>query len=794
MVNRIIVILFFAISYTTNAQNETANWFFGEQAGLNFNSGFPSTNLDGLISTTEGCSTISNSVGELIFYTDGITVWNRNHEIMQNGDGLTGDDSSTQSAIIIPKPNSDSIYYIFTVDARGGEFGLRYSEVNTSLDNGLGSITNNKNILLETPTTEKITAVESSDGESIWVISHKWDSNEFIAYLVSDTGINTIPVISAVGSIYTNDINNTIGYLKASPNREKIACVKSYTNNEVQVFDFNATTGLLSNPITINNFSTENLGPYGCEFSPDSRLLYVSEIIINNDNQNTSKIHQYDLTQSTQQNILQSDTIITEENGVLGALQQALDGRIYIAKLNTISLSVINKPNTIGINCLYESESIQLGNRICRLGLPPFFQSYFFARSVFQNTCFGDTTIFSIDTATEIDSINWNFGDPNSGANNNSSNANATHIYSAPGTYTITITIETEGEIQIVYRTLNISNNTPPILNLDNLTACQTSDIESPFDLTTNIPQEIINNDNYTLSFYQSYNDADNKSNSILLPNNYSITNNNEIIYLRIDVENGNCYSISEFELSFFTSPDIEILEEVNLCNTNNSEITINAGNLILPESDYSFFWLNSNENTYEIQINESGTYTVRIAETASISLENPNGCFSERTVIVNSSNSAIIESILTSSSNVTVIVSGLGDYEYSIDNIDGPYQNENIFFNISSGIHTIYVKDKNTCSIIMKQFLTIDFPKYFTPNGDSISDFWQISKPQKNMKDKIVINIFDRFGKLLSTFNSSNRGWDGTFNGEPMPTSDYWFSVTLEDGRVYKNHFTLKR
>ncbi|WAC01862.1 hypothetical protein N7U66_18655 [Lacinutrix neustonica] len=411
MIKKIIIIICFLLTAFVNAQNETANWFFGEKAGLNFNNGFASANLDGELVTTEGCSTISNRQGDLLFYSDGITVWNKNHEIMQNGTGLAGDDSSTQSAIIIPDTGSNSVYYIFTVDSRAGPDGLRYSRVDMNLDAGLGAVTTAKNVLLVTPTTEKITAVESSDGESIWVISHKWESNEFVAYLVSASGVNPVPVVSAVGSVHGGDLNNSIGYLKASPDREKIASVKSFTNNETQIFDFNAATGEITNPITISNYISEDIGPYGCEFSPDSKLLYVSEII-RDAPVAFSKIHQYDLTLNTQQQILDSDIIVGQEEGLLGAIQQALDGKIYIAKFNSSQISIIKKPNDLGLDCAYGAEAVNLGSRISRLGLPPFIQSYFFATNIFENTCFGDTTSFNIETSSTIDSILSGFWRP----------------------------------------------------------------------------------------------------------------------------------------------------------------------------------------------------------------------------------------------------------------------------------------------------------------------------------------------------------------------------------------------
>ena len=142
------------------AQNEANIWYFGENAGLDFNSGTPMTLLDGALDTAEGCASISDISGSLLFYTDGITVWNQNHDVMLNGSGLNGHPSSTHSAIIVPKPQSSNIYYIFTVDFEAGSNGLQYSEVDMALDSGLGGITSNKNILLHTPSTEKITAIK----------------------------------------------------------------------------------------------------------------------------------------------------------------------------------------------------------------------------------------------------------------------------------------------------------------------------------------------------------------------------------------------------------------------------------------------------------------------------------------------------------------------------------------------------------------------------------------------------------------------------------------------------------
>ncbi|UJH66821.1 T9SS type B sorting domain-containing protein [Allomuricauda sp. SCSIO 65647] len=146
----------------------------------------------------------------------------------------------------------------------------------------------------------------------------------------------------------------------------------------------------------------------------------------------------------------------------------------------------------------------------------------------------------------------------------------------------------------------------------------------------------------------------------------------------------------------------------------------------------------------------------------------------------------------------VEVIASGNGDYEYAIDNIDGPYQDSNVFNNIPWGNHTVYVRDKNGCGITEESFeqdLTVEgFPKFFSPNGDGINDFWQFVQPEGQNIVLTSIRIFDRFGVFLAEIDQSSQGWDGTLNGRDLPSSDYWFQAIDESNREVKGHFSLKR
>jgi len=415
------------------SQKEANIWYFGN-AGLDFNSGVPVALTDGQLNTSEGCASIADIDGNLLFYTDGITVYNRNHSIMTNGNNLNGHPSSTNSAIIVPKPDYPNIYYIFTVDAEGNSNGLQYSEIDMTLDSGLGGVTSNKNIILESPVTEKVTAVKNIDGKSIWVVGHKWHTNEFIAYKVSNTGVDGNPVISQIGSVITDNVgNSTGGAIKISPDGKKLAVANNIVLDNVELFDFNSATGIVSNYINLVSFesSTSPTGPYGIEFSPNSNLLYVSVL--------EDGIYQYNIYSGGEKDINNSRIKIFSSSDVFGAMQLATDGKIYVSNYWKTFLDVINFPNNLGVSCDFQKSAVSLNGRKAFYGLPQFIQSYFSINTFdTENTCFSDTTTFELQDT--VDSAIWDFGDPASSVNNTSSDLEPTHVFSAPGTYEVSVT------------------------------------------------------------------------------------------------------------------------------------------------------------------------------------------------------------------------------------------------------------------------------------------------------------------------------------------------------------------
>jgi len=432
----LLVLLF--CSVFSHAQQEASFWYFGQNAGLQFNAseGTVTAITDGQINTLEGCTSISDTNGNLLFYTDGRTVWDANHQIMQNGDyfgdtGLLGDPSSTSSGLIVPKPQDLTKYYIFTVDEphhdnasvypnqftgnydSGGTIplqddgfnnGLQYSLVDMDLNGGLGDVdSSEQNVPLITydesntaassyKCSEKITAVKADDCSSFWVISHFID--KFYAFKVDTDGVDTTPVISTVGPTVpiSGYRRNALGYLKASPDGSKlVAAHLGFATVEggnapggVYLFDFDNDTGIVSNALEL--YGPENGdSPYGVEFSAENKKVYAS-INAGASGNGISQIIQWNLEAA---DIPTSQQVIHASNFNAGALQLGIDKRIYRAQVDfsniTTSgqyLGVITNPEADGTAANYIQNGILLDvnggfQNTSRIGLPPFIQSLF---------------------------------------------------------------------------------------------------------------------------------------------------------------------------------------------------------------------------------------------------------------------------------------------------------------------------------------------------------------------------------------------------------------------------------
>jgi gliding motility-associated-like protein len=426
---RLLLFIFILFSFQSWSQLETQNWYFGSNAGITFATIPPTALLNGAISTFEGSSTFSDSQGNLMFYTDGMFVYNKLHQQMPNGFGLLGNPSSAQSGVIVPKPGSADLFYIFTVDAEGGPNGFRYSIVDMTLQNGLGDVVQgSKNTLLFAPSVEKVAAVAHANGLYYWVIAHGLNNNTYYAYLVDCSGINT-PVISNTGQI-----EGTPGWgcLAASSDGTKLAtamCSKGF-----ELLDFNNQTGIVSNPILLLNPG----GAYGISFSPNNQVLYACKI-------EGGQIYQWDISSGNPATIISSLQQIGTGEGSPGgyrggAIQLGLDNKLYIPHCNQPYLSCIHNPNNLGTACNLQHFAINLQGQNAQLGLPPFVQSFFIPETVIAPTILCDSVLFSYSpNSATYDSLQWNFGDFSSGLANQSNLSNPSHTFPGPGNYTISL-------------------------------------------------------------------------------------------------------------------------------------------------------------------------------------------------------------------------------------------------------------------------------------------------------------------------------------------------------------------
>jgi len=333
----------------------------------------------------------------------------------------------------------------------------------------------------------------------------------------------------------------------------------------------------------------------------------------------------------------------------------------------------------------------------------------------------------------------------------------------------------------------------------------------SEFDfhtVTTDIQNEIdpLSNNNYSIKYYITEADALSEIN-IINPSSFrNTTKGKQDIWVRIDSDLDNsCYGIGKYvTLTVNPVPNINMntngAEDVWVCdNLPNYYVTLTAGiQAGLAPSDYDYIWKKDGNpkpvgtNSSTLDVNLKGVYTVEVKNKSF-------GCSRTRTITVRASNSATIDTIeiidLTDVNSVTVMVTGPGNYEYSLDEPTGPWQDSNIFDNVSAGIHDVYINDKNGCGFVPKTIAVIGAPKFFTPNNDSYNDYWSVKGVNETFNSKSIIYIFDRYGKLIKQWIPTiNKGWDGTVNGIPLPADDYWFTLKLEDGREAKGHFSLKR
>ncbi|MDR6966152.1 gliding motility-associated-like protein [Flavobacterium arsenatis] len=287
----------------------------------------------------------------------------------------------------------------------------------------------------------------------------------------------------------------------------------------------------------------------------------------------------------------------------------------------------------------------------------------------------------------------------------------------------------------------------------------------------------------YSFSYYTDFASADTEIsvNEITDFGDYELQLGGNTIYVR--VENSTlCYKVVMLQLNVIASPILNMLDTYGICEGGSKTISADAG-------FYTYTW-STGEWSQAITVTEAGTYSVTVTEYHGDVI-----CGTTKTITVVPSNKATITSIETSDWNsnenmLTVYVDGFGNYEYSLDDVH--YQSSKQFTGLANGEYTVYVRDINGCGVAFDDVYLLMYPKFFSPNADGYNDSWGIKFYQN--EPNMVVKIFDRYGKFIKQLTDTDPTWDGTFKGQPQLATDYWFTVTRQNGKEHKGHFSLKR
>jgi gliding motility-associated-like protein len=463
--------------YTLSIQNayaqlEAKNWYFGILKAIKFENDSIIKLYDNKMSAGRGGSCISDKNGNLLFYAEAAPantgyIHNRNHNPLKNGNGFYYSTGADQTPIIIPMPGNPNIYYLFTLIAPRPSWpdsikGLWYHIVDMSKDNGNGEMIL-KNQKICDNVTEQISATFHADKNSVWIMVREYNTNNYKAYLLKNTGLDTTPVISSAGSII-NDIDWCMGQMKFSASGNKIANTLSY-GGKVDICNFNNKTGKVSNGITLENLKfSSNHVTYGLEFSPNEKYLYFTL------SGSPGCLFQVDVSSSNESIIRNSiDTIfVNPVDWDYYCLQIGIDRKIYIARPGYY-LGCINIPNEKGKACNYDDSAIYFSTPgFVGMSLPTFLQSYFYLPDIeIEHTCLGDSTSFNLKDTSNIDSVLWKFGDWDSVIK-----MFPKHVYTDTGFYQTQAIIFYDNTSDTFEREIRISNYAYPNFSITDSSQC----------------------------------------------------------------------------------------------------------------------------------------------------------------------------------------------------------------------------------------------------------------------------------------------------------------------------------
>lgn len=714
-----------------HAQKEANIWYFGRNAGISFNTEPPTVLSDSKMLTMEGCSSISDENGNLLFYTDGQIVWNRFHQKMSNGTGLNGNGSSTHSSVIVKKPYSDSIYYIITADEwpdiNGQNKGVCYSTVDLSLDGGRGNVLE-KNTQMITKSAEKIAATIHRNGSDIWIAIPEANTNNIVMFLVTANGIQQHHIIQ---SFFVSGYANW-GQMKFSPNSKLLALsypesLTSSPNTTVAIANFDNLTGTITNQRIL--MGSQNV--YGLEFSPSSTFLYFASWL---GVPSTSGIYQLNLTTPGSDFYTTCTKIFPIGKG---QLQLAPNGKIY--STNDSFLSVIEAPDSAGLACGFIADAIHLRPMSSWFGLPTFYGKYVNKNRIgIDSTCLGDHTfIYATKDTANYDSAQWFIDDVIVQRPYFSFH----HTFAASGYFKVKLVMFKQIFTDTFERDIFIKPS--DIIN-PNLTDIQLCDGESTL-----------------LNAYKepgiSYKWSTGSSDSI------------------INVNSSGMYSVKLTKLgcplwdtAFVTvAPPFEVNLPPDALFCQNSSVNVSVN------EPYGACLWSTGDTTHTITVNTAGKYSVKLTRGQCSMVDSitifqtdvPNVSLGSDTLVcwnapfmLNASFPHSQYQWSTLSSEPTINANRDGTYWVEVSNICGKASDTIDILTIDC-----------TCSIYV--------PNAFTPNNDRLNDLFT---PRLNCSTlEYSFQVFDRWGRIIFSSNDPAKGWDGNLQHISYGPDTYFWVVS---------------
>jgi gliding motility-associated-like protein len=685
------ILLLLGIKGYSQPNKRTNYWYFGNKIGLDFNSGVPLVNTSCPIDSSFGwasTSTISDTNGNLLFYSNGIGVWNKQHEIIELtvAPYFPGD----QTALSIPKPLSDSLFYVFTSRLLRQENPMFYYIIDMTKNNGLGEVIDIDTLEAGWDAASMVTGTYHKNKKNIWIITRKFKSRKYAAFLLDGEGVDPNPVLSPAPLRPLDDDN--MGNMKISYDKNYlVVCFfgNSANTSFVEICKFNDETGVIEFlysfqlmyviPGVYWKYKTNN-----CEFSPCSKHLYIGAYKYPDDS--TSHVYQFDMELIEDSALfIQSAILVGEAQG--GNLQLASDGKIYCFGRNDANIyplnnyvGIIHNPEQKGIDCNYQPDALYVNHGKILSSFVNFLPDFLF-RFDFDGICESDTFTFDPWFFPEPTYIEWNFGDPLSGANNTSTIPHATHKFTDGGTYEVSVHVEyPSGRIEETSREVEVEYAPEPDLGPDT-SFCSTSGITLDAECGPHV--------------YSWSTGAFGTSQITVSDTGW--------YWVRVENDAG-CFEIDSIHLSCFPEAIADTTDLEVIPTTCGGSTGVIKGLTVSGIGPLSWQWIDDLGNPISTSIDiyhlPVGNYTLEVLDS--------NGCTTSigPFTIIDAGDVLIDEVEFTNEhcgqqdGSITInATSGLSDMLFfSIDNGANYFTNQGVFTGLSAGSYAVRVRDSSDC------------------------------------------------------------------------------------------------